>query len=140
MSIKRQWRTSDKWRTVAYGYFRNSSDWRNVIELNPEYDIRWEPAAGVEINITAPSGAETTANKGVATAGILQTTDVVLDLRGPTTTSLPPSLEEGIFPWDTFEQFSDRLSEYTATALFDRDRTNGFGLDSPQAIEDTQRG
>ena len=140
MSQKRQWKTSDKWRTVAFGYFRNSSDWRNIIELNPEYDIRFEPAAGVEINITGPSGAETTLPGIVNTAGLLQVTDTVLDLRGPTTTSLPPSLEEGIFPWDSFEQFSNRLAEYTATAIFERERTNGFGLDSPQAREDTQRG
>lgn len=139
---KRVWKVGDHWRTLAFQYFRDSRQWRYLLELNPEYDITTEPALGVEINITGPTGDASLAPASVesSTVGTLQQLDNALDLRSNSFDGNPVTLNPGIFPWDDVTQYTNRLSDYTASALLDANRTNGFGLDSPQAFRDSQRG
>ncbi len=137
---RRVWRTTDKWRNVAYLYFGNSSEWRFLLEENPSYDIRFVPAPGTVININTKPVEGKIAPGGATNAGLLAQPDINLDLRGPRSTAQPDSRQAGIFPWDNITSYANRLGEYTALALLTPDRVNGFGLDSPQADSDTQRG
>ena len=137
--LKRTWRTGDTWRNVAYTYFRESGQWRYLLELNSSFDIRYVPAPGVEVQISGEVGLGKSTPRLSSTPGTLQQVDTNLDLRGGTQ---PSSADEapGIFPWDSYGEYAQRLGDYTAGALLGPDRTNGFSLDSPQASSETQRG
>ena len=137
--LKRTWRTSDTWRKVAYAYFRESGQWRYLLELNPSFDIRYSPAPGVQIQASGEVGLGKSTPRRSSTPGTLQQVGTNLDLRGGTQ---PSAADEapGIFPWDSFGGYAQRLGDYTAMALLSPDRTNGFSLDSPQASSETQRG
>lgn len=136
---KKTWETTDQWRILAYKRFRDSREWRYLLDLNPSYDIRYQPAPGTEINLTGSLGEGKTTPSGLGRVGLLIQPDLNIDLRTSTDTTLA-SDTPSIFPWDTTTEYCDRLGQYTALALLTRDRTNGFSLDSPQATSDTQRG
>lgn len=137
--IKRVWRQADTWRGLGYTYFRNSKEWREVIESNPSFDIRFHPAAETTINITTEGkGGKITPSR--STPGLLKQTDNAIEIPRPTTRTNPAQQPAGIFPWSSFEGYSNRLGDYTALALMTPDQTNGYSLDSPQATRDTRRG
>ena len=136
--LKRIWRTGDTWRSVAYSYFRESGQWRYLLELNSSYDIRYQPSPRVEIQVSgAVALGKSTPSQG-GTPGTLKQVDINLDLRRD---SAPSKADQspGIFPWSSFEGYTERLGDYTAQAILNSHRTNGFGLDSPQASSDSQR-
>jgi hypothetical protein len=139
----RTWKIGDSWNKVAYAYYGDSREFRRVIELNESYDIRYNPAQGAQIFITGPDGIlGKNSNSGAAgSPGTLNQLSTALNLSG---TSLPsPELQDtanAIFPWESLDAFTRRLSSYTAYSLLERDRINGYGLDSPQASANTQRG
>lgn len=137
--VKRTWRSKDSWRSLAYRFFRDTRDWRYLVELNPSYDIRYEPAPGVGIFVSGDTGEGKNNPSNANTPGLLIQPDVNLDLRTSAIENSGPQ-EESIFPWDRFEDYVNRLGDYTAMSLLSQDRTNGFSLDSPQATQDTQRG
>ncbi len=124
MAKTRIWQEGDSWSKVAYLETFDSRNFRQILKLNPSFDIRTHPAPGVPI-LVSQSGA---GSKGVGTINQL---DLTLDLRRSNTNS---NLRNSIYPWETLSEFTSRLSEYTAAALLQSDRTNGFSLDSPQAL------
>jgi len=137
--LKRTWRSADTWRNIAYTYFKESGQWRYLLELNPSFDIRYHPAVGVEIQVSGAVAAGASVPRNSAGTGTLEQVDINLDLR-PSSQQSQADGTPSIFPWDSFAEYSDRLADYTAQALLGRDRTNGFTLDSPQATSETQRG
>jgi len=137
--LKRTWRDGDSWRNVAYTYFRESGQWRYLLDLNPSYDIRYQPGIGVEVQVSGAVGAGKTTPKQGGAVGTLIQVDTNLDLQQSQQQS-DSDEAPGIFPWDTVGEYSDRLANYTAAAILGPDRSNGFSLDSPQASADTQRG
>ncbi len=136
---KRVWRSTDKWRNVAYLYFGDSREWRSLLVDNPSYDIRYLPAPGTVISINSRSQQGKTVFGGASRPGLLAQPDTNLDLRGPRSITQANPQQASIFPWDNVSEYANRLGEYTALALLSPDRTNGFSLDSPQASADTQR-
>jgi len=137
---KRVWQDRDLWRTLAYREFRDSREWRYLLALNPSYDIRFKPAAGVTIHTRGYIGAGLPQPKQKGLSGILKNPDMVLDPAVGGLVNPPKTLQPSFFPWNSGDEYVERLSEYTAQAILGRDRTNGFSLDSPQALSDTQRG
>ena len=139
--LKREWRDGDQWRTVAYLYYRNSSEWRHVLELNPSFDIRTTPAPAVNVPVSGPTANGSFRPSEPGAIGVLSQVGTNLDLRGPSSVSTEQtSGEASIWPWSSAELYVNRLGEYTAAGLLGRDRINGFSFDSPQAWSDTQRG
>lgn len=124
MAKTRIWQEGDSWSKVAYLETFDSRNFRQILKLNPSFDIRTHPAPGVPI-VVSQSGIN---SKGV---GTINQTDLTLDLRRSNSNS---NLRNEIFPWETLSEFTSRLSEYTAAGLLQVDRTNGFSLDSPQAL------
>jgi hypothetical protein len=124
MAKTRIWQEGDSWSKVAYLETFDSRNFRKILKLNPSFDIRTYPAPGVPI-LVSQSGV---GSKGVGTINQL---DLTLDLRRSNSNS---NLRDSIYPWETLSEFTSRLTEYTAAALLQSDRTNGFSLDSPQAL------
>ena len=138
MTQTRNWRNGDEWRTLAFNYYRDSRTYRYILELNPSFDIRYIPAPGVAVYVGGELGPGKYKPSQASLPGTLQQVDLNLDLRAGTDV-VPTPLQSSIFPWDSANEYSNRLGEYTAAALLAPDRTNGFSLDSPQATRDTQR-
>jgi len=135
----KNWGPADRWYSVAYMEFRDSREWRYLLELNPSYDIRYHPSPGMPIHTRGYIGAGEKTPVSSLQPGLLKTPGTNLELMiegAPINQTTTPSY----FPWPSEEMYVDRLGDYTATALFTRDRSNGFCLDSPQASSDTQRG
>jgi len=136
--LKKIWKSADVWRSVAYNYFQESGQWRYLLDLNPSFDIRYHPAPGVQVQISGNLGEGKNQPTVAANPGTLVQVDTNLDLRRSaniTTTSEAP----GYYPWSSAGEYTERLGDYTAQALLNQDRANGFSLDSPQASADTQR-
>lgn len=134
--LKRVWREGDTWRKLGFLYYRNSQEYRSVLQLNPSYDIRYIPAPGTEVVATGLlSGKNGLSESSLATTGLLEQADSTINLTSNSgeAQNFPTSTEQSIFPWDSFAGYSDRLGEYTAAALLNQSRVNGYGLDSPEA-------
>jgi hypothetical protein len=140
MNGKRIWQSRDSWRGISFKEFRDSREWRYLLELNPSFDIRTHPAPGVPIHTRGYIGAGKSAPKQKGTAGILKNPDLVFDTAVGDQPNPPRSLRPSHFPWNSADEYVERLGDYTAQAMLGRDRTNGFSLDSQQALSDTQRG
>jgi len=135
----RKWQQRDFWRTIAFREYRDSREWRYLLALNPSYDIRYRPAAGVPIAVSGDIGAGEVSPEPRGRSGLLKTPGMTLD---PITNSNNSPLivnVEPYFPWDSQEEYNDRLGDYTASALLGRDRSNGWSIDSRQALSDSQR-
>lgn len=136
---RRKWNPQDRWYSIAYQEFRDSREWRYLLELNPSYDIRFHPSPGVPINTRGDIGAEKKTPVSAVNPGLLKTPDTNLQLMIEGKPENDPR-QPSYFPWSTPDMYLDRLGDYTAAAVLGRDRTNGFTLDSEQANSDSQRG
>jgi len=136
---KRVWSDRDFWRTVAFREYRDSREWRYLLALNPSYDIRYRPAAGVPIYTSGYTGADQKVPERKGMGGLLKSPDMNLAkmMAGQDATTQG---DPAYFPWTSVDSYADRMGEYTATSLLTPDRTNGYSLDSPQAFSDSQRG
>ena len=135
----RTWRAGDTWRSVAYLYYNDSREFRSCIDLNGSFDIRTLPAQTVEVYVTYETERGKTPTS-LSTPGTLQTSDIAINLNDQSTQVLQSDVASAIFPWNSLDSYVDRLAEYTAASLFERDRINGYSLDSAQAKGETQRG
>jgi len=138
MNQKKTWRNGDEWRSLAFNYYRDSREYRYILALNPSFDIRSIPSPGVVVNVSGELGSGEYKPSQASVPGLLQQVDLTLDLRSGNDVA-PTSVQNSIFPYDSFDVYADRIGQYTAAALLASDRTNGFSLDSPQATRDTQR-
>lgn len=136
---KRVWHAKDTWRNVAFRRYFDSREWRRLLEINPSYDIRYEPHPGTTINLTGRDNQGKIKSGGKASKGTLAQVGTNLDLTA-SPSSNPDSVKAEIFPYDKYSDYTNRLGQYTAMALLAPDRTNGYSLDSPQAQSDSQRG
>ncbi len=138
----RVWKVGDSWNKVAYAYYGDSREFRQVLDYNQSFDIRTNPAQGVPIFVTGPDGilGKTASSGASGSPGTLNQLSTALNLSGSNPNPEEQDVATAIFPWDSLDAFTERLSEYTAYSLLERDRMNGYGLDSPQASTDTQRG
>jgi len=138
MTRKKTWQTYDTWRRVAYNEYSDSREWRYCVKLNPSYDIRYMPAPGTRIHVSGSLGSDGNEPTSGGGSGVLQYMTTNLDLSNSPDKTY--DADSAIFPWDSKDAYVDRLGDYTASGMLDRDRSNGFALDSPQATSGTQRG
>jgi hypothetical protein len=139
----RIWQTGDSWNKLAYAYYGDSREFRRLIELNPGFDIRTNPASTVPVFITGPDGilGKTGSSDAAGAPGTLNQLSPALNLSGGSNPNPEQQdIATAIFPWTSLPEYAERLSEYTAYAILEKDRMNGYGLDSSQAKADTQRG
>lgn len=138
--VKRKtWTERFTWRSVAFNLYRDSREWRYLLAVNPSYDIRNHPAPGVKFNTWGPVPDGVNIPQSSGRQGLLKVVDTNLDLRANPFGEQAKSLEENIWPWSSADAYFNRLGEHTAAALFERDRVNGYSIDSPQAQGSSQR-
>jgi hypothetical protein len=139
----RTWSQGDSWNKLAYAYMGDSRKFREIISYNESFDIRVEPTIGVPVFVTGPNGetGKSSLSAPSGSPGTLNQLDTAINFN-PTADANPEKVDiaSAIFPWDTLDEFTKRLNGYTAYAMLKRDRINGYGLDSPQASSDTERG
>ena len=121
----RIWQEEDTWSKVAYLETFDSRNFRNILKYNPSFDIRTHPAPGIPVVVDTVVGIN---SRGVGTVSQM---DLTYDLRRSNSN---PNLRDDIFPWESLEEFTKRLTQYTAAGILQIDRVNGFSLDSPQAL------
>lgn len=138
----RVWQVADSWNKIAYAYYGDSREFRRVLDYNRSFDIRTNPAQGVPIFLTGPDGIlGKSGQSGAAGApGTLNQLSTALNLNGPNSNPEEPDIASAIFPWESLDAYTERLSKYTAASLLNRDRINGYGLDSSEASANAQRG
>lgn len=138
----RVWTQGDSWNKLAYAYTGDSRNFREILSYNESFDIRNEPAQGVGVFVTGPNGetGKTPESAAAGSPGTLNQLDTAINFSPDTANPENVDIASAIFPWDTLDRFTERLSRYTAFSLLQRDRINGYGLDSSQASSDTQRG
>jgi hypothetical protein len=130
----RVWQIGDSWNKLAYAYYGDSREFRQLLSLNLSFDIRSNPAQGVPVFLTDTTGILGKSGSGAAGApGTLNQLSTALNLNGTNPNPEEPDIASAIFPWTNLADFTQRLSVYTAAALLNRDRVNGYGLDSPEA-------
>jgi hypothetical protein len=132
----RVWKIGDTWNKLAYAYYGDSREFRTLVDLNPSYDIRVFPAQGVPIYVEGSQGSQGKSPVGnsVGSPGTLSQLSTALNLGGSNPLVENEQVAAAIFPWDNFEDYAARLSQYTAFSLLERDRVNGYSLDSPEAL------
>ena len=131
----RVWQTGDSWNKLAYAYYGDSREFRQILSLNGSFDIRTNPAQGVPVFLTGPSGilGKSGLNGAAGSPGTLNQLSTALNLNGTNPNPKEPDIASAIFPWTNLGDYTQRLSTYTAAGLLNRDRINGYGLDSPEA-------
>lgn len=92
---KRIWKQGDTWVKVAWEEYGEETRYREIIEANPGYNPKKNPAPGTLIEIPDPKGAST------------QTADT------------------DYYPWPSKEEALTRLLDYTSLAIYLREKVNG---------------
>lgn len=131
----RVWAIGDSWNKVAYLDYGDSREFRSLLDLNESFDIRTNPAEGAAIFVTGPDGllGKNSTSDSAGAPGTLNQLSTALNLNGPDPNLENADVASAIFPWEDLSSFTERLSKYTAFSLLERDRTNGYGLDSSEA-------
>jgi len=132
------WQEPNTWRALGYTYYSNSSDFREVLDLNQSFDIRRRPAEGVPVYVSAEGRGKT--SEGFGLPGTLQQVEPGLNFSGDKSGSTDADVAAAIFPWPSVDEYVNRLAKHTVASLYERDRINGYDLDSPQARGNSQRG
>lgn len=124
MTVSFPWQPQYTWRKLGYLAYTDSTDYRQVLEQNPQWNV-WElPPEGAQLRVSAignSTGVPGTLAQGSFITG-LQTGD----------------LSDAIFPYDTLEEYNTALYRYTLQGVLDRETINGITFDSTQAITGIQ--
>ena len=104
--------------------YTDSTDYREVMEQNPQWNV-WElPPEGAQIRLSAIG------NTG-GTPGTLA--------QGSFITGQPTGDQsDAIFPYDTRAEYDTALYRYTLQGVVDRETINGITFDSTQAVTGIQ--
>ena len=123
MTVSFPFQQEHTWRKLGYLYYTNSTDYRAVLEENPQWKVTELPPVGAQIRVSGTEGA-----RGSLTQGSFV-------FSGPSQTQ-----SDQIFPFDTVEEYNSSLYRYTLQGVVDREELNGISFDSVQAITGKQSG
>lgn len=112
------------WRKLGYLAYTDSTDYRALLEQNPQWNV-WElPPLGAQVRIS-PIG-NTSGTPGTLAQGSFITGQPTGDQ------------SDAIFPYDTLAEYNTALYRYTLQGVLDRETLNGITFDSTQAITGIQ--
>jgi hypothetical protein len=112
------------WRKLGYLYFTSSTDYRTVLEENPQWTVTELPPIGAQIRLSSNGGGQTSS-----------LTQGSFIFSGSSETQ-----SDEIFPFDTQEEYTTALYRYNLQGVVDRESLNGISFDSTQAISGDQTG
>lgn len=101
------------WRKLGYLFFSDSLSYREVLEQNPEWNVTELPPLGAQIRIR-----ENIQNRN----GLVQGNFIF----GPQT----EVGERDFFPFSNEETYVKSLIKYSPSAVSQRERINGYAIDS----------
>lgn len=112
------------WRKIGYLAFTDSTEYRDVLEQNPQWSV-WElPPEGAQLRLSFNGNP-------AATPGTLS--------QGSFITGVPTGdFSDAIFPYNTLAEYNQALYRYTLQGVLDRETLNGITFDSTQAITGIQ--
>jgi hypothetical protein len=124
MTVSFPWQPQFSWRKLGYLTYTNSTDYREVLEQNPQWSV-WElPPEGAQLRLSQIGNSS-------GTPGTLT--------QGSFITGLPVGeFSDAIFPYSTAEEYDSALYRYTLQGVVDREALNGITFDSTQAITGIQ--
>jgi hypothetical protein len=108
------------WKKLGYVLYGNSVDYRKVIADNPQWSLDYLPPVGTTLRF---QGEKKT---GVHSSGVSPI--------AATSASFSPE----IFPFSSEEEYLKALERYSPDALLSVEETNGWTLDSVQALTGLQ--
>jgi hypothetical protein len=124
MTVSLPFQPQFTWRKLGYLAYTNSTDYRQVLEQNPQWTV-WElPPEGAQLRLSQING--TTSTPGTLSQGSF-VTGLTIGESG-----------DAIFPYDTVESYDEALYRYTLQGVVDREDLNGITFDSTQAITGIQ--
>ena len=123
MTVSFPFQQDHTFRKLGYLYYTNSTDYRAVLEENPQWKVTELPPVGAQIRVSGTEG----------TRGGLTQGSFLFSSPSPTQT-------DQIFPFDTEEEYNNSLYRYTLQGVIDREELNGISFDSIQAITGKQPG
>ena len=126
MTISLPFQQQFTWRKLGYLYFSDSTNYREVLEQNPQWKVTELPPIGAQLRISQSSS-------GTGTPGTLTQNGFIFGLASGQSA-------EDIFPFDTREEYIESLNRYTVQGVIDREELNGITLDSTSAITGQQSG
>jgi hypothetical protein len=100
------------WRKLGYLFFTDSLAYRDILEQNPQWRVNELPPLGAQLRI---------ASQGSATTGLSQ---------GGFVFGLPDGSISQFFPFESEESYIVSLVKYTPEAVYNREKINGYTLDS----------
>jgi hypothetical protein len=112
MTISLPFQQQFTYRKLGYLFFTDSLAYREVLEQNPQWRMNELPPVGAQLRI---------ASQGNATNGLSQ---------GGFVFGLPEGSISQVFPFETEEDYITALVKYTPKAVFNREKINGYTLDS----------
>lgn len=124
MTVSFPFQQDHTWRKLGYLYFTNSTDYRSVLEENPQWKVTELPPIGAQIRLSSNGGSE---NSSLTQGSFI--------FSGPS-----PTQSNVIFPFGTQEQYETALYRYNLQGVVDRESLNGISFDSTQAITGSQNG
>ena len=124
MTVSTPWQPQFTWRKLGYLAYTNSTDYREVLNQNPQWSV-WElPPEGAQLRLSQIG------NTSGTPGGLTQ---------GSFITGLPVGdFSDAIFPFETVEAYNESLYRYTLQGVVDRESINGITFDSTQAITGIQ--
>lgn len=113
MTVSFPFQQQSTWRQLGYLYFTDSLSYREVLEQNPQWNVTELPPIGAQIRIGSTLNS---------TGGLVQGSFIF----GPTL----GATKFDIYPFDTTEAYVKSLVKYSPSAVLQRDKVNGYSLDS----------
>lgn len=121
MSVSLPFEQQFTWRKLGYLFFEDSLSYREVLEQNPQWEVTKLPPVGAQLRISGRNGSIGTLNQGNFVFG------------------LPlEDQEDLIFPFITQQEYTNALNRYTLQGVVEREKLNGYDLDSEVAITGVQ--
>jgi hypothetical protein len=123
MTVSFPFQQEHTFRKLGYLYYTNSTDYRAVLEENPQWKVTELPPVGAQIRVSGTEGTQGTLTQGSFV------------FSGASSTQ-----SNQIFPFDTEEDYNTALYRYNLQGVVDREELNGISFDSVQAITGKQSG
>jgi hypothetical protein len=124
MAISFPFQPQFTWRKLGYLAYTDSTDYRDVLDQNPQWNV-WEiPPEGAQLRLS--SIGNTGGTPGTLAQGSFITGQPTADQ------------SDAIFPYDTLSEYTSALFRYNLQGVIDRESINGITFDSTQAITGIQ--
>mgnify|MGYP006267097537 CR=1 FL=1 len=109
------------WRKLGFLKFYNSTNYREVLEQNPQWNVMALPPLGAQMRVDSGTQART----GLSQASFIYTTG-------------DEATDDGFYPFDDRNSYIKAAVRYPLSAIVNRVAVNGYTFDSEAALTGNQ--